>query len=234
MKKSTNIKSKSQPSVTNESSGKCIWGDIDMSKEHYYCVVLPGKDIPKEIYDILMQNKIFVIHVKDRKINVYIPMDGEPLLYTGVICEVKQEYIDEISIGTTSYKNYVDKHFANKLDKNKTYCLIPYIDEPICEFTMNDNIKTLNDVYELLKSGIDDSVIMSECTSYTSNNKERVILTPFICFSYLACMTRFNKNEKPFIDIDILRGIDIDNCEVKLGYPYDNYYTITFNMKNNI
>lgn len=230
MKKSTNIKSKSQLSAENESSDKCIWGGIDMSKEHYYCVILPGNDIPKEIYDIFIQNKIFAIHVKDKKVNIYIPIDKKSSLYVGILCEVKQEYIDEISIGTTSYKDYVDKHFTNKLDKNKTYCLIPYIDEPIYEFTMNDNIKTLNDVYESLKSDIDDSVIMSECTSYTSNNEERIILSPFICFSYLAYMTRFSKSKKPFIDI--LKGVDIDNCEVKFGYPYNDYYTITFNMKN--
>lgn len=232
MKKSTNIESKSKSSITNESSGKCIWGGIDMSKEHYYCVVLPGMDIPKEIYDILIQNKTFAIHVKDRKVNMYIPTDKESSSYVGVLCEVKQEYIDEISIGITSYKDYVDKHFTNKLDKSKTYCLIPYIDEPIYEFTMNDNIKTLNDVYESLKSDIDGNVIMSECTSYTSNNEERVILSPFICFSYLAYMTKFIKSKKQFIDI--LKGVDIDNCEVKLGYPYNDYYTITFNMKNNI
>lgn len=230
MKKSTNIKSKSQLSATNESFDKCIWGGIDMSKEHYYCVVLPGIDIPKEIYDILIHNKTSAIHVKDRKVNIHIPTDKESSLYVGVLCEVKQKYIDEISIGTTSYKDYIDKHFTNKLDKNKTYCLIPYINEPIYEFTINDNIKTFNDVYESLKSNIDGNVVMSECTSYTLNNEERVILSPFICFSYLAYMTRFIKSKKPFIDI--LKGIDIDNCEVKLGYPYDDYYTITFNMKN--
>ena len=230
MKKQTNIKSKNQLSAANESSDKCIWGGIDMSKEHYYCVVLPGMDVPKEIYDILIHNKISAIHVKDRKVNIYIPTDKESSLYVGVLCEVKQEYIDEISIGTTSYKDYIDKHFTNKLDKNKTYCLIPYIDEPIYEFTMNDNIKTFNDVYESLKSNIDGNVIMSECTSYTSNNEERIILSPFICFSYLAYMTRFIKSKKPFIDI--LKGVDIDNCEVKLGYPYNDYYTVTFNMKN--
>lgn len=230
MKKQTNIKSKNQLSAANESSDKCIWGGIDMSKEHYYCVVLPGMDVPKEIYDILIHNKISAIHVKDRKVNIYIPTDKESSLYVGVLCEVKQEYIDEISIGTTSYKDYIDKHFTNKLDKNKTYCLIPYIDEPIYEFAMNDNIKTFNDVYESLKSNIDGNVIMSECTSYTSNNEERIILSPFICFSYLAYMTRFIKSKKPFIDI--LKGVDIDNCEVKLGYPYNDYYTVTFNMKN--
>lgn len=232
MKKSTNIKSKSQLSAANESSDKCIWGGIDMSKEHYYCVVLPGMDVPKEIYDILIHNKTSAIHVKDGKVNIHIPTDKESSLYVGVLCEVKQEYIDEISIGTTSYKDYIDKHFTNKLDKNKTYCLIPYIDEPIYEFTINDNIKTFNDVYESLKSNIDGNVIMSECTSYTSNNEERAILSPFICFSYLAYMTRFIKSKKPFIDI--LKGVDIDNCEVEFGYPYNDYYTITFNMKNNI
>lgn len=231
MKKSTNIKSKSESPATCEvSNGKCIWGGIDMSKEHYYCVILQGKDIPKEIYDTLIQNKTFAVSVKDKKINVHIPMDKNQPLCMGVLCEVKQEYIDDILIGVTTYKEYVDKHFTNKLDKNKVYCLIPYTDEPICKFEINDNIKTLNNVYESFKSNPDDGMVISECISYTSNNKERIILSPFMCFTHLTYMTKFNKSKKPFIDI--MNGIDIDNCEVQFKYPNNDYCTITFNMKN--
>lgn len=51
-----------------------------------------------------------------------------------------------------------------------------------------------------------------------------------MCFTHLTYMTKFNKSKRHFIDI--MNGIDIDNCEVQFKHPNNDYYTITFNMKN--
>lgn len=210
-----------------------------MNKEHYYGIETQGVEISKEDYDRLIQNKLPAIYINNKKINVQIPITQNITAYYGVVCEIKQEYFDKISNGEiTSHKQYINNYFVNKLDKNNSYCLMPYIDGFVGKLEVNGNPKTLNESYEFVKSlsgfniELPDEYCPYKIDNEIPSNKAMLGIIGVLLMA-CSCISGIEETDEVLIKIkDVLSGINIDNCEASFKYPNVDYYTVTFNMKN--